>query len=219
MSPRPSGSWRSPYDASAQNITSILYGDGQGQLSEPVSHVSGEDIPVGVRLGDLDTDGRLDLVVVNSEAGSMSVLLNAGEQRVVDAGRVPAAALGDRGGRFQQRRVARHGSQQPAVQQHRPHPVESVGRGLGWSLLARLGRRLARSTERQGRRHRRCLEGDRRYAMQSDGWVPGECRVGAGRATTAMAGWTCSPLGRRSGGFGPQCGTTGAHDAIVLRVL
>lgn len=78
---------------STQNLTSVLYGNGLGQLSEPVPYVSGDDIPVGVRLGDLDGSGELDVVVVNSDAGSLTVLLNLGEQQLGDAGRVSAGSL------------------------------------------------------------------------------------------------------------------------------
>lgn len=77
---------------STQNLTSVLYGNGLGQLSEPVPYLSGDDIPVGVRLGDLDSDGRLDLVVVNSDAGSLSVMLNFGERELFDTGRVSAGS-------------------------------------------------------------------------------------------------------------------------------
>ncbi|MCA9706935.1 MAG: VCBS repeat-containing protein [Myxococcales bacterium] len=77
---------------SSQNYTSVLYGNGLGALSEPVPYVSADDIPVGVRLGDLDSDGGLDLVVVNSDAGSITVLLNFGDKQMGDAGRVTAGA-------------------------------------------------------------------------------------------------------------------------------
>ncbi|MEX1367311.1 MAG: VCBS repeat-containing protein [Nannocystaceae bacterium] len=70
------------------NITSVLYGDGQGRLSEPVPYVSGDDIPVGVRVGDLDGSGTLDVVVINSDAGSLSLMLNGGQQQIEDAGRL-----------------------------------------------------------------------------------------------------------------------------------
>ena len=73
-----------------ENLTSVLYGDGQGRLSEPVAYVSGDDIPVGVRLADLDGSGMLDVVVVNSDAGTLTVLLNFGDQQFGDAGRVGA---------------------------------------------------------------------------------------------------------------------------------
>ncbi len=72
------------------NLTSVLYGNGLGQLSEPVPYITGDEIPVGVRLGDLNLDGRLDVVSVNSDAGTMSVLVNLGQQQMADAGRVSA---------------------------------------------------------------------------------------------------------------------------------
>lgn len=75
------------------NYTSVLYGNGQGQLSEPVPYVSGDDIPVGVRLGDLDGSGELDVVVVNLDAGTISVLLNFGAQQLGDAGRIEAGTM------------------------------------------------------------------------------------------------------------------------------
>jgi FG-GAP-like repeat len=78
---------------SPQNLTSVLFGDGQGRLSEPVPYVSGDDIPVGVRLGDLDGSGDLDVIVVNSDAGSLTVLLNFGAQQLGDAGRVAAGSM------------------------------------------------------------------------------------------------------------------------------
>ncbi len=77
---------------SSLNLTSVLYGNGLGQLSEPVAYVSGDDIPVGIRLGDLNADGGLDMVVVNSDAGSLSVMLNFGEQQMGDAGRIVAGS-------------------------------------------------------------------------------------------------------------------------------
>jgi hypothetical protein len=78
---------------SALNLTSVLYGNGQGQLSEPVPYVSGDDIPVGVRLGDVDDNGELDVIVVNSDAGSLTVLLNFGGRQFGDAGRVVAGEM------------------------------------------------------------------------------------------------------------------------------
>lgn len=78
---------------STQNLTSVLYGNGQGQLSEPVPYVTGDDIPVGVRVGDLDGSGALDVVVVNSDAGSLTVLVNFGARQFGDAGRVVTGEL------------------------------------------------------------------------------------------------------------------------------
>jgi len=76
------------HSESSENLTSVLYGNGQGQLGEPVAYISGDDIPVGVRVGDLDGDGRPDLVVVNSDAGTVTVLLNDGDRQLVGAGRL-----------------------------------------------------------------------------------------------------------------------------------
>lgn len=78
---------------STLNLTSVLYGNGNGQLSEPVPYVTGDDIPVGVRLGDLDGSGLLDAVVVNSDAGTLTVLLNVGGRQFADAGRVAAGEM------------------------------------------------------------------------------------------------------------------------------
>lgn len=78
---------------STLNLTSVLYGDGQGGLGEPWAYVTGDDIPVGVRVGDLNADARLDAVVVNSDAGTVTVLVNIGEQQLVDAGRISAGTM------------------------------------------------------------------------------------------------------------------------------
>lgn len=75
---------------SPDNLTSVLYGDGQGRLGEPFAYVTGDDIPVGVRLGDLNGDGSLDAVVTNSDAGSITVLVNVGQRLLIDAGRISA---------------------------------------------------------------------------------------------------------------------------------
>lgn len=75
------------------NLTSVLYGNGQGGLSEPVPYITSDDIPVGVRLGDLNGDGGLDVVVVNSDAGTLTVLVNLGQQQLVDAGRISAGTM------------------------------------------------------------------------------------------------------------------------------
>ncbi|MCH9687788.1 MAG: VCBS repeat-containing protein [Deltaproteobacteria bacterium] len=70
------------------NLTSVLYGNGLGWLSDPVAHDTVDDIPVGVRVGDIDGNGQLDAVVVNSDAGSISVMINGGQQEFLDAGRI-----------------------------------------------------------------------------------------------------------------------------------
>ena len=75
---------------SPNNYTSVLYGDGTGRLSEPVPYESGDDIPVGVRIGDLDNDGLLDFVVANSDAGTLSIMLNAGGREIYNAERIPS---------------------------------------------------------------------------------------------------------------------------------
>lgn len=78
---------------SPDNITSVLYGNGLGWLGEPEPYISGDDIPVGVRLGDLDGDGGLDVVVVNSDAGTLSLMLNRGQRQISDVGRMPAGEM------------------------------------------------------------------------------------------------------------------------------
>lgn len=78
---------------SPENITSVLYGDGLGGLSEPFPYISGDEIPVGVRVGDLDDDGTVDVVVVNSDAGSLSLMLNQGQRSIADVGRVQAGDM------------------------------------------------------------------------------------------------------------------------------
>ncbi|MEM7160471.1 MAG: VCBS repeat-containing protein [Myxococcota bacterium] len=73
---------------SPNNYTSVLYGNGQGVLSEPVAYESGDDIPVGVRVGDIDNNGWLDFIVANSDTGTLSVMLNGGGREVFDGGRM-----------------------------------------------------------------------------------------------------------------------------------
>lgn len=70
-------------------IVDIMFGNGDGTLSEPWSHLLGGWYPVSVALADADGDGTLDVVVADvcgtcstgdctCTAGSVEVLLNAG---------------------------------------------------------------------------------------------------------------------------------------------
>ena len=56
---------------------SILVSDGSGQLSER-SRVKAGARPLGIAVGDLNRDGRLDLVVANGLGDNVSVLLGDG---------------------------------------------------------------------------------------------------------------------------------------------
>lgn len=60
---------------SPENFASVLYGDGFGGLSEPYGFLAGGDFPVGVAIGDLDLDGRQDLVVANSDTSAINAML------------------------------------------------------------------------------------------------------------------------------------------------
>jgi hypothetical protein len=63
---------------SPENWASILLGDGDGHLGDPLAFLAGGDFAVGVAIGDLDNDGRDDLVIANNEVASLSVLLADG---------------------------------------------------------------------------------------------------------------------------------------------
>ncbi len=63
---------------SPENFVSVLLGDGAGHLGEPVQFAAGGDYAVSVSVGDLDNDGRLDLLVTNSDVAAVSVLRGGG---------------------------------------------------------------------------------------------------------------------------------------------
>lgn len=48
------------------NVASVLRGDGSGTLGAPEPWAAGIDYPVGVTVGDFDSDGLLDLAITNS---------------------------------------------------------------------------------------------------------------------------------------------------------
>jgi hypothetical protein len=83
------------------NYASVLYGDGRGALSEPYALLAGGDFAVGIRIADLDGDGRPDLVVSNNDAAELNALLADGPRSFAPALRTPAGqgtvttALGD----------------------------------------------------------------------------------------------------------------------------
>jgi hypothetical protein len=72
--------------ANTSNTVSILLGNGDGTFQAHVEYPAGADegrVPVGLRVGDFNGDGKLDLVVGNSDtefpAGSVSILLGKGD--------------------------------------------------------------------------------------------------------------------------------------------
>jgi hypothetical protein len=77
-------------EAGGGNV-SVLRGDGAGNLGAARQVAVGSN-PVSVAVGDLDgdVDGRLDLVTANQGSGSVSVLLNGGNDAAGDAQFQPA---------------------------------------------------------------------------------------------------------------------------------
>ncbi|MEM6990773.1 MAG: VCBS repeat-containing protein [Myxococcota bacterium] len=65
---------------SADNFASVLYGDGQGNLSDPSGFLAGGDFAVGITIADFDNNDIDDLAITNSEALEATVLLGLGER-------------------------------------------------------------------------------------------------------------------------------------------
>ena len=82
---------------------SVLIGTGTGTFAAPVNYVTGFG-PHSVRAGDVNGDGKLDLVTANDNADSVSVFIGNGNGTFQTAsnyavGRVPkSVALGDLNG-------------------------------------------------------------------------------------------------------------------------
>src|SRR5262249_31107147 len=70
------------------NLT-LLQGDGAGNLGA-ARHVAVRASPVSVRVGDINGDGRLDLVTPTRGGDALSVLLNGGNDAAGDAQFQPA---------------------------------------------------------------------------------------------------------------------------------
>jgi hypothetical protein len=62
--------------SSNANTVSVLLGNGDGTFAAKVDYPTAK-YPYSVVLGDLDGDGRLDIVTANSDANTVSVLLNS----------------------------------------------------------------------------------------------------------------------------------------------
>src|SRR5262249_42072387 len=60
------------------NTISVLLGNGDGSLQAQVTYATGS-FPSSVAIGDLNGDGKPDLVVGNQVAGTISVLLGNGD--------------------------------------------------------------------------------------------------------------------------------------------
>jgi hypothetical protein len=67
-----------PYDFIPDSTVSILFGTGDGTLTDRVDMVSGRG-PYVVRVADMNRDGNQDLVVLNASAVSVAVLIGNGD--------------------------------------------------------------------------------------------------------------------------------------------
>src|SRR5262249_49578111 len=63
---------------SSANTLSVLLGNGSGSFQPRTDYITGTS-PSGVAVGDLNGDGKADLVVVNEGAKSFSLLLGNGD--------------------------------------------------------------------------------------------------------------------------------------------
>ena len=75
----------------AANSVSVLLGAGAGTFGPHIEYATGAN-PRGVALGDVNGDGRLDVVAANYDVLTASVLLNAGGKFRMGAELTPAAA-------------------------------------------------------------------------------------------------------------------------------
>lgn len=56
----------------------LLFGDGTGGFAEPVRYSSGGNSPTGLTAGDFNTDGKLDLALVNPSSETVGLLFGGG---------------------------------------------------------------------------------------------------------------------------------------------
>ncbi len=87
-------------NGNAKNMVSVFVGKGDGTFSNQLQYGTGNH-PISIATGDVNGDGKLDLVVANQVSNSVSVLLGNGDgsfQANVDYGTAPfptSVAVGD----------------------------------------------------------------------------------------------------------------------------
>ena len=83
---------------SGVSTVSVLLGKGDGSFAAKVDYPTG-DFPISVVLGDLDGDGKLDVVTANRDSPTVSILYGKGDgtlaPRIDYAGAAGSLALGD----------------------------------------------------------------------------------------------------------------------------
>jgi hypothetical protein len=60
------------------HVANVLRGHGNGKFADTQAHPAGEELPVGLAVGDFDGDGRVDIATANADSLKAFVLRNTG---------------------------------------------------------------------------------------------------------------------------------------------
>lgn len=60
------------------HVANVLRGHGNGNFAETQPHAAGEELPVGLAVGDFDGDGRTDIATANNDSNKAFLLRNMG---------------------------------------------------------------------------------------------------------------------------------------------